>query len=263
MDPKLSFDPPTYESGTFRNEGGRIITAIEVSSIQKLLRHQRTGRILDVGTGTGRILRNLLDREVTFVGVDSDRKMLEHFARKLRASSIEFAKIDLVVADAQSLPFKPNSFAAVTCIRVARYFRQPARGVDELCSVLEPNGRLVIEFANVLQPRAILQLIQAPFKGHVFPHLFTPSSMRRLILARGILVDSVIGWHKFPPGILVMVNRSQLVKFIANLETLLQRTTPVELLSRSIVISGLKRGESPEDTPSQNHSRKYYSSPRW
>ena|SRR5438309_5935046 len=234
------FDPSQYEQVTFRNEGGAAVSKIEVSAILRLLSLSRSPLVLEVGMGTGRILGSIIDRANAVVGLDPDPDMVHHFANSLKHSDRDAQKIDLVVATGESLPFRRNSFTAVICVRALRYFVDADQGVREMCSVLEHKGRLVLEFSNIFQPRAVILIPQLMLNQTVFPRLFRLAYMRRQVSANGVSIDTVLSWHKFPPGILTRLRNHFLVGAIRRIEVILQRTTPVEFLSRSIVISGLK-----------------------
>ena len=89
--------------------------------------------ILDVGCGsgmwTGTLLR--LQRRAMMVGLDSDRGALSLASKNLGA------KVDLVLADASSLPFKEGCFDLVTCRRLLINLRpgQRSKAIREMIRV--------------------------------------------------------------------------------------------------------------------------------
>jgi demethylmenaquinone methyltransferase/2-methoxy-6-polyprenyl-1,4-benzoquinol methylase len=93
-------------------------------------------RVLDVGTGTGRLAWTIrasgCDRSV--VGVDFSVPMLERAPRGL----------NLAAADALLLPFADARFDAVVSGFVVRNLADLERGITEQARVLRPGGRLVI-----------------------------------------------------------------------------------------------------------------------
>ena len=235
------FDPTRYECETFRKHGGATVSDVEVSTVCSLFDRTDDGTVLDLGMGPGRVLRKLAQHNLRLVGMDMNHKMISHFARLLRSSSRYADRIDLVVADGENLPFRDNSFAGVVCVRALKYFENTGKGIREMCSVLEQNGRLVLEFPNAFGPHSFLKIPQFVRTKKVFPRLFRLSSVRRDVSNSGVQIDVVIGWHKFPPAFLNHVNNRMLVQSILKVEAILQRVTPPELMSRSVVISGLKR----------------------
>jgi SAM-dependent methyltransferase len=237
---RIRFDPAQYELETFRNSGGAAVSEFEVSSICRLLVPLDGGIILDVGMGPGRVFRRLVDQGTHLVGVDADRNMIRHVARSFRVSSKNEKIVDFVVADAESLPFRPNTFAAIICIRLLKYLTNSKKGIEEMCSALGPGGRLVLEFPNYLGPNGLLKLPQFITVGRVYPAVFRLSRVRKNVSDYGVLVDMVIGWHKFPLAFLVMLNNRRLVESILRVEAIIQRMTPPEFMSRSVVISGVK-----------------------
>src|SRR5690348_3519267 len=64
--------------------------------------------VLEVGVGEGRNAARLLSEGAKYVGVDISRTMLNKARDNLRTN--HFEKTDLIVGDAQALPFKMDSF---------------------------------------------------------------------------------------------------------------------------------------------------------
>jgi SAM-dependent methyltransferase len=92
------------------------------------------GRILEVGTGTGRNLR-LFPSEARVVGLDPDLLVL----RKARTRA---PGTPLVVARAEALPFPTGCFDGVLSTLVFCSVDDPAAGLAEIRRVLRPEGTL-------------------------------------------------------------------------------------------------------------------------
>lgn len=103
-------------------------------------------RILDIGTGIG-LLPLILseDGAKQTVGIDISPEMLE-LAEYLRLSlgSDAAARVTFRLAPAHALPFREESFDAVTCRLVLNHVRRPERIIREIVRVLQPGGVLVL-----------------------------------------------------------------------------------------------------------------------
>ena len=100
-----------YERGRFGDPWSRLYRFAEERAIRRALRPlPRSGRVLDVACGTGRVTR-LLVREgfAGVVGSDVSNAMLAVAKRQL--PNVEFFQ-----GDATRLPFDDDSFDLVTCI---------------------------------------------------------------------------------------------------------------------------------------------------
>lgn len=97
-------------------------------------------RILDIGCGTGELLKAILERyrDVFITGVDLSREMLRVAAEKL--GSTDF----VAHADAHHLPFADSTFDIVASVSAFHYLHTPADVLVEARRVLKPGGRLVI-----------------------------------------------------------------------------------------------------------------------
>ena len=93
-----------------------------------------TGRVLDVGCGTGRNLP-LYDAQARVVGVDP-------LYAALRVARHRAPRVPLVQADAQALPFADATFDTVVSGLVFCSVPDPSRGLAEVKRVLRAGGAL-------------------------------------------------------------------------------------------------------------------------
>ncbi len=101
-------------------------------------------RILDVATGTGLVAFALARRGADVVGLDQSEHMLSG-ARARFASGAE--SVELVLGEAEALPFDDASFDALTFTYLLRYVEDPAGTLRELARVVRPGGRIgMVEF---------------------------------------------------------------------------------------------------------------------
>ena len=102
--------------------------------------------MLDMGTGTGRMLQ-LLGRDAErAVGLDSSHSMLAVARANLERAEIR--GIDLRQGDVYSPPFANDSFDLIVIHQVLHFLDDPARAVREAARLLAPAGRLlIVDFA--------------------------------------------------------------------------------------------------------------------
>lgn len=96
-------------------------------------------KVLDVGTGTGILLRLLPQKSSMFVA-DGSLKMIK-IARQRR-------RINAAVADSTELPFKSFTFALVSTVGLFEYQTNPLEFLKELHRVMEPNGFVVLTYSQ-------------------------------------------------------------------------------------------------------------------
>jgi ubiquinone/menaquinone biosynthesis C-methylase UbiE len=100
--------------------------------------------VLDVATGTGRLPRALLRQppfEGRVIGVDLSRGMLREAVRR----TAQFAdRLTFIWQEASVLPFKDDTFDAVTCIEALEFVRDPHQVLEELIRVVRPGGVLLV-----------------------------------------------------------------------------------------------------------------------
>ena len=113
-------------------------------------------RVLDVATGTGLVAAEHLARSAcTVVAIDQSPQMLAAARRRFadRAGHDTGARVELLEAEAESLPFAPASFDALTFTYLLRYVDDPPATMRELARVVRAGGRVAsLEFG--VPPRA-------------------------------------------------------------------------------------------------------------
>jgi len=100
------------------------------------------GRLLDIGTGTGRALELLAPRVKQALGVDASKAMLA--LARARLSGPEFAHCAVRLADMYRLPLADRTFDTVVLQMVLHHAEDPAGAVREAARVLNAGGRLLV-----------------------------------------------------------------------------------------------------------------------
>ncbi len=147
------------------------------------------GRVLDLGTGTGRLLELVARKADSALGIDLSRDMLA--VARTRLDRPELRHMQVRNGDIFALNLDPESFDTALIHMVLHYLDDPARAIDEAARALKPGGKLLI----------------ADFAPHTLEFLRTDHAHRRL----GFTVEEVanactaagldlIATRKLPPG---------------------------------------------------------------
>ena len=104
-----------------------------------------TGECLDVATGTGDFIFDLLkhDSVSKVIGLDFSKEMLAIANGKLQKLNLE-NKIELIKGDVHHLPFGDKKFISVTVGFGTRNFIDVPLAIAEMTRVIQPKGKLVI-----------------------------------------------------------------------------------------------------------------------
>jgi len=115
----------------------------------QLLKDYNPKSILDIATGTGDFaIESLTLRPERVIGVDISEGMLEKGNSKLMKKGLE-DKIKLQYGDSENLPFKNNSFDAITVGFGVRNFENLELGLSEIKRVLKAGGKFaILEFSK-------------------------------------------------------------------------------------------------------------------
>jgi SAM-dependent methyltransferase len=146
-------------------------------------------RILDVGCGTGRLLRQARHQHPTavLVGVDVAWRMVV----TARAGSPPELAIVHLRAAAERLPFATASFDLVVATMTLRHWRDMAAGIAEIDRVLAPGGVLVA--ADLLPGSARSRPVGALWRRRHDPQ--GSAELAAVIANLGLVV---VAWQRVP-----------------------------------------------------------------
>jgi ArsR family transcriptional regulator len=104
------------------------------------------GRVLDVGTGTGRMAELFAPCADRVTAFDKSPEMLR--IARARLQHIPAGRVELVQGDFAQLPFAPASFDTVLFHQVLHYALSPEAVLAEAARVTVPGGRVaIVDFA--------------------------------------------------------------------------------------------------------------------
>jgi ubiquinone/menaquinone biosynthesis C-methylase UbiE len=112
------------------------------AEILKLIGRTPFDGLLDLGTGTGRMLELLSDRYRRAIGIDSSRDMLAIARAQLDEAGITHASVRQ--GDIFNLPLDRESFDVVTIHQVLHFLHDPLPAIAEAARMLRPGGRVII-----------------------------------------------------------------------------------------------------------------------
>ena len=123
------------------------------SALISMLPEDIDGELVDIGTGTGRILEVLSPFIARGIGMDQSRAMLAVARAKLESGAIHNARVQQ--ADMYRLPLANQSADIVTLHQVLHYAEVPSAVFSEAARILRLGGRfIVVDFA----PHKLTQL---------------------------------------------------------------------------------------------------------
>lgn len=136
-----------------------------------------TGRLLDIGGGTGRVTAQLAPYVDQVVLLDETAAMLQQAQTKGLCCP--------AVAQAERLPFAGNSFERVLVVDALHHFAHQRQALREMARVLRPGGRLVVEEPD-LRRRPVKLVALAEKLMLMRSHFLYPHVIGRELAALGL-----------------------------------------------------------------------------
>jgi ubiquinone/menaquinone biosynthesis C-methylase UbiE len=112
------------------------------AAIARALGEEPYGRLVDIGTGTGRMIELFGPKADGALGIDRSPEMLRLARVKLTEAGLD--STELRQGDMYSLPSPSGSADTVIIHQVLHYAQNPAAAVAEAARLLAPGGRLLI-----------------------------------------------------------------------------------------------------------------------
>jgi len=174
-----------YDDERFSRLTGRVFNWLEKSSVLRAFADvPKSGRILDLPCGTGRLAEPLLEAGYSVMGVDISPAMLEIADRRLARFGSRFSSF---ACDVHQMAARSERFDAALCARVLMHFPLPEQ-VSFLKAVAAVTIGDVVFTQSLSTPyqrmrRAVKRLIGNPPPA---AHPITEDELRRLLAGAGL-----------------------------------------------------------------------------
>jgi SAM-dependent methyltransferase len=235
-----------YESYASQHGGEGSAEATEVSyrhNIRLLLPPPAAGPVVDIGCGSGQLLRCLLAEGYAAIGVDVSPEQVA-LARAAGLRQVRHGDYHDLLRE------RPGELAAVTATDLLEHMTKPEAlaTFDAVATALRPGGRFVARVPNAV----------SPFGGHIrygdFTHetWYTARSVRQLAAAAGFGPVTVIGCPPSAHGVASAARAvlwkpvSGLLKFALAVETGVVRG---HIVTQNLTFAAVKPGDGGESGP--------------
>ena len=159
-------------------------------ALVQALRNCRNKPVLEVGVGTGRTSFSILEEiHPHVVGLDLSKEMLKATRAKMPTCGHAF---DLVLGDAECLPFADEAFSALVCTSAMHYFRNLGTSAAEFNRVLHQSGCFVygdLTLHESDEQRFLNRLERTISRAH--GSYSKPSEVKKMLVKAGFVVSQI------------------------------------------------------------------------
>jgi ArsR family transcriptional regulator len=148
------------------------------AALLSLVTPDHGGSLLDIGTGTGRVLELLAPRVEQALGIDASKSMLA--LARARLAGPDFAHCAVRLGDMYRLPLPDRSYDIVVLQMVLHHAEDPGMVLAEAARVLRPAGRLLLIDLATHQRHELTERFAHRWPG------FTDDAVHSLFLTFGL-----------------------------------------------------------------------------
>lgn len=217
-----------YDETAFEQSlGTKYLSELDTKFVLENISKRMSGKkVLDIGIGTGRISKLLIERGAIVYGVDISRKMIEQAKKKLKEKPINFKIADV----GRKIPYPDNKFDYVVCIRVLKYIPNWRNTIKEVSRILKKDGIFIFDISN------LYSVVSFALKNSNY-FVFKYNEVKRVLESEGFQIINVEAGSRFPFPLYKRVNNMFILNILKSFEWLLNKILPKTILSRNILIS--------------------------
>ncbi|MDY6831387.1 MAG: class I SAM-dependent methyltransferase [Thermodesulfobacteriota bacterium] len=178
-------DAEAYEKWA-ENERHTSVIRLQTGLMLDMLRPARGESVLDIGCGTGLIMRVLIDKGLRVTGIDPSPYMLDVAKKHLGRRACLHRGV------AEDLPFDDNAFNHAVLFTTLEFVNDPLQALEEACRVAK--DRL---FVGVLNRYALISLqrrLKGIFTDTIYNRARFFSVWELTAMLRGLLGNVPIEW---------------------------------------------------------------------
>lgn len=178
----------TFSSKYDSDRTRKYFNLINEMETQTVLRHCKGKNVLEVGCGTGLILKEVQKISKLGVGIDISLQMLQIASGK---------GLSLAQADIMDLPFGDEVFDITFSFKVLAHVPEIKKAILEIKRVTKRGGLLILEFYNPMSFKFLINKIAYP---HIYQRFYSYWRIKRMIPSnltiesfRGIRIFTIFG----------------------------------------------------------------------
>ena len=224
----------TFDEQRFGGAVGELLAERQAEVLTSFGGDLRNQRVVDVGTGTGRVARVFAAAGAHVTGVDASEAMLAVAARRA-ADRHDGLSITFLRGDAHALDFPDRSFDVAVSVRVLMHTPQWRVALAELCRVAD--RLVIIDFpsarsAALLQSAARRAARACGAQTEAY-RVFTDSQIARALAQSGFRVRAAHRQFALPIALHKAIGSA---RFTIAVERLLRRTGIVRLVGSPVTL---------------------------
>ena len=137
-------------------------------AVEELLEPYTTGKVLDIGCGSGDLVLFYSKKGVIYTGVDLSYHMIKR-ANFNYGDLVQKGKANFQVADCENLPFKEGEFDVLSAVALIEYLPDSSMALSEISRAIKDGGYVLITVPNKKCINNRIRSLLKPIVNILFP----------------------------------------------------------------------------------------------
>lgn len=190
-----------YERIRYKGGAGQWNNSLQMKILSKLAEGWKDKWILEIGCGSGRCTKIILDTGCRLISTEPSEQMLK-LARKRCKTEMQRGDVQFLKADIESLTRLDVKYDVIIMVNVFSRLPEGKKILGQLISLLALGGELVFNFqciSSVFYPFGILvNKKKRSLSRPVYSQWYIPSQIQEMLGCHGVKIKSWLGHHYVP-----------------------------------------------------------------
>jgi len=190
-----------YDEVRFQGRAGEWSNSLQMDIMSKLSSRWRDKRIIEVGCGSGRCTKMLLDLGCKLTAVEPSEKMITLAQRRCELE-MQRGDVEFIMSDIESLVCLDKKYDVVIAINVFSRLPEGEQSLAKLVSLLSERGELVFNFQCITSVLFLFGILvnkrKRSLSRPVYSRWYTPAQIRSMLSGHGTTVTNWLGHHYVP-----------------------------------------------------------------
>jgi ubiquinone/menaquinone biosynthesis C-methylase UbiE len=191
-----------YDDKRWLTPSGKMVNVVQQEIFRELAEDIEGLKVLEIGAGTGRFTKILMEQGNFVKALDTSASMLDQLKKRLNGHPY-YTHLQTIISDARKMDIETSSVDVVVTINALSHIPEYKKVFVEILRVLKQGGTFIFNIPNYLSiyfPFAIyVNLRKKSITRNVYTKWYTFKEIANELQSLGFEIESIRGQLHIPP----------------------------------------------------------------